>query len=223
MQRAVALFGGICGAAIVACSGFSSEEASFDADADAEVSGDSGDTGDAAQGAADASVEMDADLTRKRLFLTSETYDGAGAGGGDQSCINLAADAGLGGTWAAWLSKGLGAEKSAAGRMAWKGPWYDLTRKNIVIAAPDQDGGAFPAPTRPIAWTQTGDTLTTAHVWTGTTADGTTAAGSLCGTWSDNSATKFGVFGVLDIGPSWTRATGADPCSSSNHLYCFEQ
>ena len=181
-------------------------------------------TTDADCGAASRSMcRAGACITARLAFLSSVTFSQAtqlgGVAGGDTTCGNLAADAGLGGTWRAWLGGSPDAGvtvRFTRSTVPWVLPaskavvandWNDLVDGTIVNAISRNERGVL---------------LGTSGVWTGT--DPTGAPANHCGNWLVNSAQgTFGNSGVTSS--AWTVVNNNAPCSGTGNyrLYCFEQ
>jgi hypothetical protein len=172
----------------------------------------------------------------KRVFVTSKKYTGdlkaaglvatnggpisTGLEGGDALCQTAATDAGLGGTWKAWLSD---STTDATNRIVDVGPWYLvggplLFANKFVFTAP---------PAAPINRDEHGTYIPAgALVWTGTLADGTKAT-QVCAGWTSASIGTPGELGC-PYGTSMTNnnswgACGGSGCDSMYPIYCFEQ
>jgi hypothetical protein len=157
----------------------------------------------------------------QRVFLSSTTYTGnlGGHAGADATCQQLAAAAGLGGTWMAWISD---SASCPSARFLHASNAYRLLDGTVVAASfsalvsgslghgIDLDQGGHPP---------TGTT----EVWTATNPDGTLAGDGCSSFTSGNHAASTPAVGVADN----TDATWTDVylqfCDRSDHLYCFEQ
>lgn len=184
----------------------------------------------------------------KHTFVTTTTGTGnlsswVGANGqtglaaADAVCASTATNAGLTGTYVAWMSDastdaycrahgltgkkatncGLGSLPVAAG------PW---ARPNGTPVAPTID--KLLAPTRQTFFaagsTSSGDVVTFPQlVWTGTDDTGV-YAGAACQDWTASVSAVRGAGGeVLGGGQSWTDASPTDPtCDSTGRLRCIE-
>lgn len=185
-------------------------------------------------------------MSGKRMFVTSQIYRGGeikqmggmatGLESGDKLCANLAAAANLGGTFKVWLSD---ATTNAINRIAEAGPWYNTSRSDILfkskldlvvqpLSFKPQDERGQAATSRFISGVP--------DVWTGTGKTGMHMVPTLgdkqtnCANWSATKYMQFGVpqdhygyAGSLSYKESWSELNGLSDCSSSGHLYCFEQ
>lgn len=161
----------------------------------------------------------------RTVFITSRAYapvlDFSGLGDADAICQQHATDAGLSGTFKAWLSDQLNSPSTRFTRSA--GPyvlpdgtlvaagWDDLvdcTNPNCLFHPIDLDEFQAPA---------AGD-----YVWTGTTQVGEVdAAEGTCQGWT--SADYGGAAGRVDSLGGWTSILYGRYCGLSLHLYCFQQ
>jgi hypothetical protein len=158
-----------------------------------------------------------------QVFKTSQRYWGdlGGLAGADAICQELAEDAGLTGTWTAWLSDD---NADAIDRIP--DGQYQLVDGTVI--ADDKDDLTDGFLKAPIGLNEFGSPWE-ANVWTGTQPDGTDA-GENCSNWTENSGSGgcsagdsgCGVFGILATNPNWTQSTdfGVN-CNESNSLYCF--
>lgn len=162
----------------------------------------------------------------KRVFLASETYRGnlGGLTGADNKCQTLANNAGLGGTWKAWLSDG---STSALSRLLHSAVPYKLVDGTLI--ANNWDDLITNGPRTAINKDQTSNTITSSlYVWTNTLRDGSRSGTSNCSDWSSPANSVFGVngygssFGSDGLWTHYDPVTTA-PCSNYRRLYCFEQ
>jgi len=163
--------------------------------------------------------------TPKRIFLSSQQYDGDDLGsatGGDAACQALADAQSLGGTWMAWLSD---SGTSPDARFAANSDGYILLDGTLVASDyVDLTDGALAAL---INMNELGATVTNAtklRTWTATTIDGTFLGGS-CSDWTSTSGVgRHGTATDEALGtPSWWTNRGQNLCTNSYSLYCFEQ
>lgn len=184
-------------------------DASLDASVDASV-----------DGALDASVDAADAAPVRRVFRTSTTYPGntlsargggPGARGGDYVCAQVAAGAGLSGTFRAWLSD---STQSAAQRITAPGPYYDVSRTKLLFAGNPASGPPLAA-----IPDQTGAVGSQTPVWTGAGTTGN--ALQHCSGW-DTGGRFMGTVGRADLPGFWT-SSGTNLCINARHLYCFEQ
>ena len=157
----------------------------------------------------------------RRVFVTSGHFSAnfGGVAGADATCQDVADDAGLGGTFAAWISDGT---SNAADRLThFDGPYQRLDGTTIADDWDDLvDGSLFAA----IGITETGAAVNAGAT---TVATATTASGALqpfngsCSNWSNNAAGSGGV-GNEENTVTWSDS-GAAGCGTLFSLYCFEQ
>jgi hypothetical protein len=168
--------------------------------------------------------------TEKRVFVTSGNWSGDlqdegggtdGLSGADSLCNAAASNAGLGGSWVAWLSTqatGPTAATRAVDRIHDVSPWVLVDGVTVAVSSFDQlASGALGAS---IDEDETGAPSTN-HVWTGTNGDMT--AGNECNDWTSSSPINIGLYGLAsDADVSWTEQSNYS-CAASFSLYCFEQ
>lgn len=165
--------------------------------------------------------------TDKRVFLTSTTYTGnlGGVAGADQKCQDQAANAGLKGTWRAWVSVARSSVNSRFTRTS--GNYIKLDGSVIAHGWADLTDGQLDA--NGINITEQGKTVTVqTSVWTNTMASGDSATYA-DGTLNCNGFTIIG--NGADMSMTGLSATGtyvwsnwiAETCTKSLPLYCFEQ
>ena len=158
----------------------------------------------------------------KRVFVTYGTYSGAltsyvdatdGLAAGDLICNLRAKAAGIGGTWAAWLS---GPSKDAIERVTSQGPWKRLDGK----VAFTNRAQLYGEPLVPLEVDERGQRIAdgSARVWTGTRAGGLKHA-ETCGGWT--SSTSTGRYGLRGTDFSWTDSWWSY-CNDELRLVCFE-
>jgi hypothetical protein len=178
------------------------------------TTGDGGDAGsDAARGP-------------RIVFVTNGRFNGSmgGPSGADNRCTAAANDAGLGGSYVAWLGSGANS------------PSTRIPDPQRAIVFPDRKTAvagsmaelADSGPRAPLVVTESGASLTTAdcaddRVWTNATAAGAVAMPSLdCGSWSG--VTSGGNAGQLGgAHDEWTDGCPEQPCQIDAHLYCFQK
>lgn len=171
----------------------------------------------------------------KLVFATSLTFTGdlGGLDGGDAKCRDLAADAGLPGTFIAFLSDVTeqGQRLAAVERFTGNGPWVMRTRDaRGRVLRPFDDRASLAAPPRsPVDQDETGHVFALfdkRQVWTGTLLDGgaelpAPMRDTTCRRWTSVSTT--GLYGIIDVPTEKWSGLGAVACASDNRLYCFEQ
>lgn len=185
---------------------------------------------------------VDQGASKKRVFVTSQHYDGnlGGSAGGDAKCNAVAQAAisagllkGAGTTWVAWLSD---STSNAIDRLVDVGPWYLVdeqtkvfNNKAHVALQPAQLLGSG------ITMDERGnDAISQCAVsWTGTMPGGTVSAAD-CADWTSNASNVNGTEGVPGAtDDNWTDFSGSvycgaipdtEACNYTGHaLICFEQ
>jgi hypothetical protein len=225
-----------------------------DASDDGPVADDAISPGDGSMGdgpALDADAGSDGDGSDgqtlppyRRVFITSQTHKAnfGGLAAGDNICGGAASAAGLGGTWAAWLSI---AATSASSRLEHASvpyqlldgtivaaDWTELTSGSLRHPIDHDENDNVVSPTPPPYMTPY-----TGTAWTGTNDDGTSAgtAAYTCDDWTYSISMGSNLYGGLAginpygedggaTGKSWT--SGPDyNCSDAyaSSLYCIEQ
>jgi len=157
------------------------------------------------------------------VFVTSRAYNGnlGGVEGADAKCQQAANDAGLFGTYLAWISDGSQSpatrfDRSVVSYTRIDGQviasnWNDLTDGNLISTFNRDEYGNTLQP------------YANVYVWTGTTASGNSANKADCGGWRSTSGSGHGGRTEYTDG-NWTDRTFQPPCSAVfMHLYCFEQ
>lgn len=175
-----------------------------------------------------ADVPVDSGPPPNRVFVTRDTFDGSlgGVAGADAKCSAAAAAAGLDGTYVALLSTStMNAIDRLSGSRGWARvdgvPFVDTAAAlfpapgcdpcSALVLAPQLDEyGHAPAATPGYE--------PTAYAWTGTNARGMFSTLS-CADWTSTAGNASGseMNTVLDMFNS-----GALPCTTPLHLYCFE-
>jgi cysteine-rich repeat protein len=160
------------------------------------------------------------------VFVTSESYPAAfgGVAGADDECRERAAQAGLTGEYAAWISD----EASAAGERLYHSPlpyfkvggglvafdWGDLVSGNLIQPIDRDETGAAVDVAPQCASEQV--------AWTGTDTNASDD-GEHCAGWTTIAAPVVGQVGSpAASGTAWTNLCKA-PCDIQARLYCFEQ
>lgn len=155
------------------------------------------------------------------MFLSSGSYDGilGGAAGAAATCESLANLAGMGGTWAAFLSDSKG--DLAGGRISDVGPWYLVDGKLAFNSLSEMILGE---------WTSVPnvDELgvavpTGAFFWTGTSANGLASAGGHCSDWSINASISLGTYGDANQPFTAFYNSGSMSCAAQARLMCVQQ
>lgn len=156
----------------------------------------------------------------KRVFVTNTKYRGdmGGVAGADAVCTANAKDAGLGGSWIAWLSTSGAGGTRAIDRIEHDGPYVRLDDVIVVSKKSELGSGSISAPINVTA--EQSVVTSTGAVWTGSTVAGA-SSGSDCAGWTAVDA--FGTFGgALDANRDWTSVDAAS-CFLGSRLYCFER
>jgi hypothetical protein len=162
------------------------------------------------------------------VFVTSRTYQGQSLGGlegADAICQDRANDAGLGGTFKAWLSTG---EVSAVDRLAHSDVPYVLADGTTQVAAnwADLVDGIDHAIDQTEWGAFVGNNF--GYVLTNTSSNGTSQGAYDCYDWTGNYAepqfppSLVGYTGYLSTWSEYDTGPSAY-CDSDLHLYCFEQ
>lgn len=167
----------------------------------------------------DASVDaMDGGPSRpdggRFVFVTSTqtTGDLMGVAGADTSCTSLAASAGLGGAWMAWVST---MASSAPSRLTSAGPWYLVT--GALVAASKAELTAFGVIEHAIDRDERGTMRINSPVWTGG------SFGFLnCSDWTSAAAGMSGTTGTTQFATMEWQQMGTATCDLTHRLYCFE-
>ena len=177
-------------------------------------------------GATDASPKEPADAARgHRIFVTAAPAPGdfGGIDGGDVRCQSAATDAGLTGTYAAWLSDQT--HDATARLLADAGPLrlgdgtlVAVTTGELTSAGPrvgidlDEHGRRL-----------RGDCDGGHVAWTDTWPDGGGLRNADCDSWTTSSAGKSAAVGMVGAkGTQWTLAC-MHSCASPAALYCIER
>jgi hypothetical protein len=152
-------------------------------------------------------------------FVTSTVHTGSlgGIAGGDAICTDVAHDAGLGGTWVAWLST---ASTSAFSRVRGVPGWVRVDGTPIATSA---DELVTQHMRTPIALDETGEDVrgAVAAVWTGTQGDGS-ASPNNCTAWTSETAVDLAEVGDARGGSSAFSLATSGQCNAPRRLYCFE-
>lgn len=157
----------------------------------------------------------------KIVFLTSKTYSGnlGGLDGADTICNDLALDAGLPGTYKAWLSDSV---ISVSERFTHAGPYILVDGTIIADGWTELTGGYL---SNPINRDENNYSYGNQGVWTNTQWNGEIKDYSEyynCKNWTASSSSS-GVYGSSSsIYYFWTDNSKIN-CSYSRRLYCFEQ
>ena len=163
-----------------------------------------------------ATVEIDADLPAPNIvFITSATSsaDVGGLAGADSLCEAEANQAGLPGSYVAWLST---SSVDARDRLTGASGWVRPDGLPVAATIEDLARGRL---LYPIDIEAAGNRAPGLNVWTGTGVDGR-AAGGDCGGWEASVGTT--TTGFVGSGPvDWTANTSSIGCGRDALLYCF--
>jgi hypothetical protein len=167
----------------------------------------------------------------KLVFLTSvDTLQPSfgGLAAGDTICQDLATDAGIGGTYRAWLSD---STANALDRMTDGNPWY-LVHNSTDPGFPAEVGprvfnnkaGLQISPMTGINRDEYGTVITsTQAAWTGTRSNGQVEASLHCSNWATVATTSQAIHGQTNAtSTAWTMG-GLSYCMTGLRLYCLEQ
>jgi len=93
--------------------------------------------------------------------------------------------------------------------------WNDLVDGMLAHAINlDEHGIAVPVTLAPVGF----------NVWTNTTTNGSQVGFNDCSNWTSADSMSYGSGGTLSsTDGSWTQASGTEPCSNFNRIYCVEQ
>ena len=151
-----------------------------------------------------------------RVFTTSVGVlpSFGGLAGGDRVCQGFAADAGLPGTFQAWLSTtDAGARlRFAAIDAHWDQPGAGVAFNNASQLAT--------TPNRALDRDERGALIAAGSAWTGTLTGGN-PSGASCSNWAPTT-TSTGTFGSVIAAANWTAGGVATLCTTSRRLYCLQ-
>lgn len=150
------------------------------------------------------------------VFVTSATSTGnlGGLDGADETCNMLACNAGLSGTYAAWLSTG---DVDAKDRIV--DAEYVLV--NGTVVANDLADLIDASLDNTIRRDENGVERFGFEVWTGAESDGTAHAGT-CNDWTSGDNAHNGRIGNTNSGNSGWTSLGNTACGVGQRLYCFQ-
>jgi hypothetical protein len=153
-------------------------------------------------------------------FVTSLSFDGnfGGLDNADAQCTTAATDAGLDGTWTAWLSDG---STDAIDRIP-DGEYWLFDGTLVADGKADLTDGMLD---NPIIVREDGTAIPggALEVWTATGANGTNSGQGTCLNWTDNSNANTAQSGLANAtDATWTDSGVAEEnCDVFNKLYCF--
>ena len=160
-------------------------------------------------------------------FITSSRHSGnlGGLAGADAICQQAATNAGLPGTYMAWLSDATGSPSTRF--MQATGPYVRVDGTTIANNWADLTDGNLAAA---ITVTETEDNVSGTVVWSHTLSDGTAGSTALnvhCENWQSTDVEARGDTGFasdLFTDDSWTDLQSSGLCTISPfRLYCFQQ
>lgn len=175
----------------------------------------------------------------KYVFATSELYNGDldGLEGADEICNTLASEAGLPGTYLAWLS-----DSAQSPSTRFEHASIPYARVDLTVIASNWDDLIDGELAAPISLDEFGDptpigtmtcdgTATATSIWTGTEPDGSAFPFTIeyCDDWTSSDGTENGHWGVGSLtNVGWSSACvgggQASPgCAAFASLYCFQQ
>jgi hypothetical protein len=177
-------------------------------------------------------IGCDAAGVTQRVFVTAQQFSISEVGSlanADKLCQTAATNAGLGGTFVAWLSDD---QTSAMDRICPTSAPFVLVdgvtlvtkgtsglTSGTLLHAIDETETGHSAPTSPTAC---GDTRLA--VWTGTESTGMGQASYNCQGWTSSAANADGVVGFAQAtNGSWTYGCSGMVCGGTASLYCIQQ
>ena len=161
--------------------------------------------------------------TGKAVFLSSKAFSGnlGGLAGADAQCQSLAQGAGRPGTFKAWLSDSTQPAKDRLAHGTEPYVLFNAARSVVATSFAELTDGALLGS---ISRNEMGGPAAgVASAWTGSRADGTSAA-ETCGDWTSADLSRTGRSGTL--GPSaasWTDGASTSCNTATMSLYCIEQ
>ena len=163
--------------------------------------------------------------TEKIVFVTSETYNGAlgGLAGADAICQGRADDAGLPGTYRAWLSDSTTSVRDRFDRDYDDAPFVRTDGARVANDWADLTDGTLLAAITRDEFNNTGGAN---YVWTNTNRGGNGRGSNDCNGWTSDSSTGtvYSTIGTVSATNTlWTATSGTYGCSSRRSLYCFQQ
>lgn len=168
------------------------------------------------------------------VFVTSTVQDGSLGGlvGADAICADLAGQAGLSGTYRAWLADDVDSPVTRLHHNA--GPYRRVDGVVIARNWDELTGGSLRAPIRiDERGSDVGEIIDPDsnpprpyRVWTHTEADGQGSGGASCDQWfwappDAGACNRVGQTNVTDS--TWTATTNSVSCHLLQRLYCFQQ
>lgn len=162
--------------------------------------------------------------THKKVFVTSSTYNGnlGSIAGADTKCQTAADNAGLLGTYKAWITSS-DSSQSPSNRFAQASVPYRLVDgTRIADNWADLTDNALQTG---IVIAEDGTSASGGRAWSNTMADGTSKGSNNCSDWGTNDFDLDGHSGKVGLaGSEWSdKSATSGNCSWSLHLYCVEQ
>ena len=155
------------------------------------------------------------------VFVTDESFTGnlGGLSGGDDICQQAADNAGLSGSFKAWMSAG---DTSPSNSFTQNETPYILL-DGRVVADSYSDLTSSP-PEFPINITEKLGGEIDDTVWSDTWRTGGAVFGQSCNNWTSTATVYPGAFGITTNHPEyWTHRNFTADCTELKRLYCFEQ
>ncbi|MBK8995724.1 MAG: hypothetical protein IPM35_08250 [Myxococcales bacterium] len=154
----------------------------------------------------------------KIAFVTSTEYtsDFGSVAKADAQCATRAAEAGLSGSYMAWLSDSTSSPSTRFTRA--EGNYVSVSGTVIAAGWTGLTSGSLKANLDYDEYSE--QTTVGLTAWTGTAADGT-ATGDDCNDWSGDGQATVGE--ITAYGFKWSALPAAQDCAVFRHLYCFEQ
>jgi len=161
------------------------------------------------------------------VFVTSTTHRGnlGGVSGADNKCQDLAENAGLVGTFKAWISSG-----SISPAQSWSAPTPDLPYYLPDGTTKVADGwehlfnAKYNEFHHAIDQNENGQTVTEAfQAWTNTNWNGNRASTDDCDGWRSSGSSSQGKFGGVQDKDHYWSWKGAVNCNWEIRLYCIQQ
>lgn len=167
----------------------------------------------------------DEQQANKIVFVSSGTYSGnlGGASGANDTCDQLAQNAGLSGSYKAWLSTSKSTPATTFNRS--NGP-YVLVNQTII--ANNWNDLTDSILNHSIDLTESGTPVAVlSKAWTNTHPDGSIIyldTTSTCSDFSSADGGNTGVTGTIDLyySSEWTRHNSTS-CQEPHHIYCIQQ
>ncbi|MBL4635024.1 MAG: DUF1554 domain-containing protein [Kofleriaceae bacterium] len=161
--------------------------------------------------------------SQKKVFVSSSTSGGnlGGLAGADAQCQTLANEAGLGGTYVAWLSD---ADKDAVDRLTGEGPWVRVDGEQVAASKTDLVD-IFSNLDNGIWLDESGNFLASDRIWTGTNAGGQyiESIGDNCSAWTSDAMGQQARIGrVGATNKDWTSASFTSCDQTGSRIICLE-